>query len=721
MKRQRSVYLQIGVTLLAVYTVYSFFFWIYQIDQVYKYLSVTSHRWAASYITVGKILLRDDQPDELFPILDEAIEAKEIDYYLIRHKGVDVAFSSSAGADDPILFPETERDEMWETTDYKHFIVHQGDYYYALGYKRNIWAYVRNFYEAEKGQLWANIAFISLFGLALTFYSFRDFREVLRRLTKRSGNRADASIAKSAETFTLIQGLKGYQSNVEALTKENVLLKGQVLPALRKEIASGKTPPYEFGCTMVRTDINNFTTIFSGPGRAEFMNVINEFFVGVTHIVSRYKGYVHEFIGDEVIFYFKDEDHVNSAAIAVAALRDIHRLADQISEETETLGYAFKIKSSVAWGTLRFGPLVDGFALAGKPLIETVRILSHVHEKADNTILFEESLADRVSFIETSREMGVVMLKGLSNSRKLRVHEAFLPLSAQLRQGSDQHFEYASYYRSDSDICETLDYVAKNLFSMPSKSLLKLVSQFREYRVTEFSAYVRNSYLNCYERVLELCDRDEWKIVDNIYLFSSLVTAAAELFPSGTLQGRLRQALLKALEVSDRRVVANALDVFAALDPDAGESVFGKLAAHNDNRIVANALIKEAKRNWSRSVARKVGAVLRVQSPYYKASAVYAIGEIAAFLKKADEVSYQADAHLQTLIDEAAPLLEHANKMVRRQTARMLLKVDRQDALQAVLNDSSVDSDIRAEVRVLASDTVGSQEGSISMATKGIG
>lgn len=701
MKKQRSVYLQIGVTLLAVYTVYSFFFWIYQIDQVYKYLSVTSHRWAASYITIGKILLRDDQPDELSPILDEAIEAKEIDYYLVRKKGVDVAFSSSEGADDPIVFPETVRDEMWETEDYKHFIVHQGDYYLALGYKRNIWAYVRNFYEAEKGQLWLNIAFISIFGLALTFYSFRDFREVLRRLTKRSGNRADASIAKSSETFTLIQGLKGYQTNLDALTKENVLLKGQVLPALRKEIASGKTPPYEFGCTMVRTDINNFTTIFAGPGRAEFMNFINEFFIGVTHIVSRYKGYVHEFIGDEVIFYFKDEDHANSAAIALSALRDIHVLANQISEETETLGYAFKIKSSVAWGTLRFGPLVDGFALAGKPLIETVRILSHVHEKADNTILFEESLADRVSFLETNREMGVVMLKGLNNSRRLRVHDAFLPLSAQLRQSDDQHFEYAAYYRSDTDICETLDFVTKNIGTLPAKSLLKLISQFRSFRVTEFSSDVRTSYLACYERLFDLCEEGSWDIVDNVYIFSSLVTAAAELFPAGTVQGRLRQALLKALDVTDRRVVANALDVFAALDPDAGEYVFAKLASHMDNRIVANALIKEAKRSWSRSVARKVGAILRVQSPYYKASAVYAIGEIAAYLKGADQVSYQADWNLQKLIDEAIPLIQHANKMVRRQTARMLLKVDREDALRAVIDDSTVDAEIRAEVRAL--------------------
>lgn len=701
MKKQRSVYVQIAFTLLAVYTVYSFFFWIFQIDQVYKYLTVESHRWAASYLTIGRILLREGEVTELAPILDEAIEAREIDYYLIRKGKEDIAFSSSAGADDPIVFPETLEDTTWETPEYKHFVIHQSGYYYAIGYKRGIWNYISNFYEAEKFSLWGNILVISLFGIGLTLYSFRDMREVLNRLRKRSVDRGDLSIAKSAETLTLIQGLRGYQANVDTLTKENLLLKGQVLPALRKEIASGKAPPYEFGCTLVRTDINNFTTIFSNQDRAQFMQTINEFFVGVTHIVSRYKGYVYEFIGDEVIFYFKDEDHLNSPAIALSALRDINRLADEMTESTQDLGYAFKVKSALSWGTLRFGPLVNGFSLAGKPLIETVRILTHVHEKSENTILYEESLSEQVSFLTTSRELGVVMLKGLSQSRRLRVHQAYVPLSTHLRQGNVASFLNASYYRSDRDICETLDFICSQIGVIEAKSLLKLLGHFKSFPVTEFSNDIRKSYLECLEKLAQHCEQGQWKNEDDVFMLSALISAAAELFPSGHLVGRLRQTFIKSLNAPDRRVVANALDVFAALDPDAGEKVFSTLAAHNDNRIVANALIKEAKREWKKSTAKRLGVLMRMQSPYYKASALYALGEIAAHLKSSDEVSFQADSILQLLIDDAAVMIPHANKMVRRQALRTFMKAGREVQLQQMSSDVGLEQELRAEIRLL--------------------
>ena len=89
------------------------------------------------------------------------------------------------------------------------------------------------------------------------------------------------------------------------LENENLLFKNQVLPALRKELESGQQAPYEFNCTLVRVDINNFTQIFSNHDRTEFMATINEFFVGVTHIVSRYGGFVHELIGVKCSFILK--------------------------------------------------------------------------------------------------------------------------------------------------------------------------------------------------------------------------------------------------------------------------------------------------------------------------------------------------------------------------------------------------------------------------------
>ena len=68
---------------------------------------------------------------------------------------------------------------------------------------------------------------------------------------------------RSRETEIFAQGLIGYEASVEALKERNERLDRQVLPSLKKEVLSGKTPPYDFDCTMVRTDINNFSTIYN--------------------------------------------------------------------------------------------------------------------------------------------------------------------------------------------------------------------------------------------------------------------------------------------------------------------------------------------------------------------------------------------------------------------------------------------------------------------------
>ncbi|RYZ66249.1 MAG: hypothetical protein EOP05_19400, partial [Proteobacteria bacterium] len=403
--------------------------------------------------------------------------------------------------------------------------------------------------------------------------------------------------------------------------------------ALRKELESGRKPPYEFECTLVRSDINNFTQIFSSDKREAFMEVINDFFIGVTHLVSRYGGSIHEFVGDEVLFYFKDDDHESSSAVAIAALRDINKLAMKMSERTESEGgYAFRIKSSLSHGTLRFGPLVDGFALAGSPLIESVRMLSHVHEKSENTVLFDESLTDSVSGLCRSKRQSVVMLKGLQGARTLVSLEAFTPLSLHLRQGDEKGLKFAKYYRDDQDICEILDFVTSFQGKIDSKDLNRLISMFRSYTVAKSSAAIKRSFIKCLEQTLQVATYNE----EQTHLLSSLISAASHILTEKEWFGEIRALMFGCLTHPNRRVVANTLDVFGQFEPAAGERIFNELAKQGDNRIVANLLVKEAKKEWNKKVARKVKAMLGGQSPYAKASGLYALGEISRFLKRTD-------------------------------------------------------------------------------------
>src|SRR5690606_15605838 len=112
--------------------------------------------------------------------------------------------------------------------------------------------------------------------------------------------------ATSKEAEMLVRGMAAYDARAARLESERELFRWQVLPSLRNELMSGREPPYSFACTLVRTDINNFSGIYNRHPVEEFTATINEFFTDVSHIIARYGGYVHEFVGDEVIYYFKD-------------------------------------------------------------------------------------------------------------------------------------------------------------------------------------------------------------------------------------------------------------------------------------------------------------------------------------------------------------------------------------------------------------------------------
>lgn len=695
-----SVFFKVTIGFLVVYTLYTFAFNVYYIAKSYRRVEKRHAVASANYSKLGKLLLKYGEIGDLQIRLAAAVDAFEIDYFMIRENGEEIALGNAATVHDGVLFPTNVKEGVYDLGDYRHFVVKEGVFELIVGYKTRPMAFFWKYLERDRDVLLKDISFVPLMVLLLVLYGFRDIRIILSHLTRRGQNRGDGSRAFSREAELLLQGLRGYESKIRNLSRENALLKGQVLPALQSELWSGKTPPYDFNATMARTDINNFTTLFSSQDRMRLMAVINEFFVGVTHIVSRYKGFVYEFVGDEVIFYFRDEDHENSAAAAISAIRDINKWADEMNERTlSEFGYQFRVKSSLSYGVLRFGELVNGYSLAGNPLIETVRILSHIHEKSENTVFFAEEVRNRIGDLCRSRESRIVVLKGLGEARRLYAYESHVPLIHHLRQGT-KAFGLTTYYRDDSSITEILEYVRQNRSRLSKPEALHLLSLFKRYRVTRSSNDVRKAYLDLMDDLL--AEARETKSDKAHFALSTLVSAGLHLFTSESFFGRLRERFLDCLELDDHRTVANTVDVFSELEPEAGEKIFQALVDHSHNRVAANAVVKEGRRNWNSRVARQVRSMLRSRSLYFKASGLYALGEIARYLKQADEVAFHADRELHVLLSEAARLAIHSNRMVRRQSINAMRKTDRLQDLAMLVQEEmrplpeGVQDDVRA-------------------------
>jgi class 3 adenylate cyclase len=687
--RKQSVFVRIGWIFLLCYTLYGGFSFLYHANEFFEQYKKDRIESASSFTKVGRVLLKDNGMFDLQDRLVDAVNSNQIDFFMLGRGENLLASANAAGPNDVVNSFPLSSQEGWYSGSHGEFglyLIHENGYSLAVGVKIGPMVFLNNLWKLERMSIFREIFLVALGVVFLVMFSFRDLRSLLGKLRVRGVKRGDISLANTRETMALVKGLKGFENQVETLTQENELLRGQVLSALQKELGSKKTPPYEFTCTLVRTDINNFTTIFSNHNHAEFMGVINQFFIGVTEIVSRYGGYVYEFIGDEVLFYFKDEDHVNSSLMALSALRDINQLALQTSEQTESAhGYIFRVKSSLSCGTILFGPLVNGFSLAGNPLIETVRMLSHVHEKSENTILFGDEVDGASAGVCRSKPFGLVMLKGMKGSRHLHVYDGHVPLSLHLRQ-ENTAWANLSYYRSDSDIAEILKYLGDHLEILPQDAALSFYRELRKFKVAKASSFVKGAFADHLEKLVSDIRPNEQKE----FLLATCITVATSLLRPADLQGRLKDLLMRCLEHTNKRVVANVLDVFSELTPDASDSAFESTVLQADNRIAANALVKQGKREWNAKTARKVSVMLKSKSPYFKASGLFALGEIAAYLMKTDEVAFRSDSTFSDLAEKAFQLSNHANKMVRRQAMKCVVKCDEAARLQSALNSADL-------------------------------
>jgi class 3 adenylate cyclase len=671
---KHSVFIKIGAWFAALYILYSIAFIAVIILSQHDRYNELQYKRASAYSRVGRILLKDGDTVELNDRLQAAADDYEIGFYVIR-KANEELFSqyNSASLKTRVenIFKEKHEEGIDESASLTRFLIRENGFTLEIGFESSLWFQARAYISEESSNILKDIGFVLILVISIVLYAFRDFRAILGRLRRPGFDRTDLNLAHSSETMTLIQGLKGYQESSNALVKENALLKGQVLPALQNELRSHEHSPFEFGCTLVRTDINNFTSVFSGEKRGIFMDIINDFFVGVAHIASRYGGFIYEFIGDEVIFYLKDDDHANAAAMALSAVRDINLLAEQFNLKTEQQhSFSFKIKSSLSHGDLRFGPQVNGYSLAGTPLIETVRMLSHIHEKSSNTVLFDDSVFERVRDLASSEEFGLVTLKGISEPRRLHRYLEHQPLRRQLTTD----LSLTTFYRSDENICEILDWLCKNYELMDQKKVVSLLGGFQSYKVPEVSLKIQSSYVRFMDLLLEM--REGYKTE---FALSALVSAARNLFPPNAFSGPVRERMLRCLNAKTRRVLANTVDVFIELDPGAGEDIFDRLIDHDDNRITGNALVKQAKRELNKKTLRRLKTLLKSPSPFYRASAIYALTEIASHLKQLDEVAYRTNSELQRLLDQAAREARHENPMIQRQALRLAEKTSRQE------------------------------------------
>jgi class 3 adenylate cyclase len=608
---------------------------------------------------------------ELYERLEDARQKHFLDFFILQKVSESGArkvewYGSPDGNADAldIDYKRFDQPVFNKESTYETFQI--GDHRLTLGILKKFDLYLKVQMDLLRADIVKEAIYFALIVFFVALYVFRDFFKILRNVRK--GHVKDLAKMKgnSSESDEMLRGLLGFNEQVEGLQSENALYKRQVLPSLKKEIFSGKKPPYDFECTLVRTDINNFSTIYNTHDVESFMRVINEFFVEVTHLVSRYKGLVHEFVGDEVIFYFKDEDHTNSFMIALSSVRDIGAVAEKFNARTlKEFGYPFTVKSSLAHGKVRFGPLVNGFGVAGSVLIETVRILSHVIEKDGNVIYFDKAHAARIQKYARVEEATRVKLKGFSDEKTLvryTNHESLAHLLSHLDLTTVSNL---SFYRSDNDLVRTLNYLRAHTESSSERLLLQAIQVLKGFVVTKTDERITSTLRNWIQELESGLGNDpNGKYAKAL---SALVASLPSLVPDQAMPKEMLSEIDALLKCADKRVVANVVETLTHFEHATRAALLRRIGGETNDRIVANTLVHDGKRELGSPVYRGLKKLLDSASPTSVASGLFALGEIAAHYKQNDPVQFSTQRPLQELIQKIARFASHEDESVVRQ------------------------------------------------------
>lgn len=663
MTLKRSVFLKLALTFLFFYATYAIAFFLYDCFAHLEDYKKTRTVHLLNHLRLGQGMLETGHVKELEIRLKDGVIDGYIDFYELRRSG---ALLASKGGEK--VSEEAVRalpvDELVRYEDALLGKIRSGELELVIGSGFGLKGRIARLWQEHRKTFLQDVVFVLLCLTAMTFYYFKDLIRVFQHL--RSSNRSGIRDLRgdSAESELLVRALGGYETHLRAAREKNKVLREQLLPALQKELDSGQTAPYEFECAMVRTDINGFSTIFNTHPRAPFMETIGAFFWEATHVISRYGGLVHEFAGDEVIYYFKGPE---AARLAVSAVRDIHEIAARYHETTtRERGYGFLVKSAVAPGTLRFGKLVNSFTLAGAPFIETVRILSAIQEKERNSLFFGAGIRDAIEGLVNWKSEGRVALKGYQEEIELFSyvgHRSFLEV---LQEAESGKAEGLSYYRADREIVRLLEALAQER-NWKLEAFLGAVSVLRSFVCTNAGPEVARAYKNLLKIEVE---------GDSHYRLSAVIALSTQLLQLGQIDKELESLFLAALSRGDRRVTANVIEVFAWYFPEREIPELKRYLKDVDNRVSANALVKAALERFDDSVIRKIEERVRGGSVAHVASALYAIGEISAYYKKNDPIYLSTKLRFLRLVEALPQYAIHPNPMVRRQAILAAKKLD---------------------------------------------
>jgi adenylate cyclase len=522
--------------------------------------------------------------------------------------------------------------------------------------------------KARKESIAIDLFTVTTLVFLIVYLILKDIVQLSRALQRRSREDLELIQTRSREGEILLQAATGYEKSTQGLRKDNLLLASSLAPAVRSEMRSGKEPPYEINCTVGRIDLNGYTQLVLQKQPHELLGLLNQYFRNSRDLIERYNGgLIYQYVGDEIVFLFKDDGKSSSAMRALSAVRSLFEMAESLI--SPGLPNGLRLKASLVSGKLQFVKLDQGYAFSGLPLIESVRMLGQVSERNESVlIVYADLIKDVSDFCEISGNKTAVF-KGFETESHIVEIKKFTPIDVALQKIPLPLV--AECYRSDADLLGLIKKMENSVDKKDDASFFSLIGPLRNMQVGMVDEKVITAYLG----LMKLC----FKLGDDKQAESkrlaSVVSLGQNLLQKEQLRPQWIDALQKCEAAQDPRVQANALIVQAHFDLDIKGLDRKMNSSHN--RVAADAILVAGRQDFNEELFNRVKAFLQSDQPRFKASGLYLIAALIEYHFDRDLVYLKANSYLRDLAKEIPPFTKDSNPMVQSRAKLSLAAIQK--------------------------------------------
>ena len=620
-------------------------------------------------LSVAQTLVMTGNIEALKDHLDGAVKIDLINYYCIQDKDKTLFQYSPSEASGCEKTHDRRIASYGSPLKYENQIVKPikiGDNVVSVGFSTDFWPY---FWKTQKNNLFTfikDVVIITSFLGLLVYLVMKDFL-LLDRMLQKGAKGGDYSKikARSREAQTLIDTTSTLDQMNSAKSSMIHHLQNTVGLAIHSEIDKGTPHLTQIPSAVVRIDLNGYTQIFLEKKEEHIVTVLNEYFSVTNDLIKRFEGEIYQIIGDEIIFILKNKDP-RSALFCVRAIFEWAQELDlKIQAEYK---HRFLLKASISYGSLRFVQLNNGYAFAGVPLIESVRMLGCVSDKSENTLVIKkDGMESSMSFMNNPTSK-MVDLKGFEEKSEILEIKEFVTLKDFFRgsfaSGTEaeqkENMKSLTFFRGQQDILGGLQVLNKSIFEHKWIEVAHMVSHLKD-----LSLGVRSGPIvaQLYQILSDHFPLITVKSKDYPVLNSLVLMADSLVHPD--LWTKPWEALIKNyLLCSQPRIVANAIEVLCRFNYDSKEIQAILLNWKDNNRICANFLLAEMRKSITKANAKTLMSWLDSDQLLFQASALYVLEETLRYYQIHDPVVFKTNSLLAACISEADFLKNSSHSMI---------------------------------------------------------